>query len=322
MGVLSIEDVTYLPFVIGGLKELPNGFFDNVLLVIAGRTFSKTDVMSGFQAAGITAELFIDNWACAGLLQYDLFVATHQSSVAPLRSRGPRVCTFHGLPAKGGTFVPAQWQCLDGAFLIGPLQERMFEEFRSSSPKFRSLWGRRIGLIKSDRLLRHGFDRTAVLTELGLEPQRPTVLFAPTWEAGAALRTQGEEICQRLAQENWNTIVKLHPMSYFPSTEVFATGGVDWREAFGPLESKHFRHAVRADVSPLLAAADVLITDMSSVAFEAILIDRPVIFIDCPDFISRTVRDMLQHLRRPRPEKTCGTIVVVKRVKLRAHLMK
>jgi len=172
------------------------------------------------------------------------------------------------------------------------LQERMFEAFRSSSPKFRRLWSRRIGLIKSDQLLNGGFDRTNVLADLALDPRLPTVLFAPTWEAGAALRTQGQEICQRLAQESWNTIVKLHPMSYFPSTEVFATGGVDWKDAFTSLESDRFRHSPRADVSPLLAAADVLVTDISSVAFEAILVDKPVVFIDCPEFMSKNVREM------------------------------
>lgn len=290
--VLSVEEATYLPFVQDALEKLQDGFFDEVALVVACRKFATQKVASQLQSSEIPVSLTIHNWSCATILFYDLFVSTHQSAVVPLLRRGPRVCLFHGLPAKGGTFVPEQWWHFDGAFLIGPLQERMFEEFRKSSPRFAKIWGRRIGLIKSDALLNGDIDRREVLHNLQLNPDEPTILYAPSWEAGASLRTNGAEICERLATQPWNTIVKLHPMSYFPQTELRATGGVDWAERLAPFESDRFRHASRADITPLLAAANVLVTDVSSVAFEAILINTPVIFIDCPEFFRETVREM------------------------------
>ena len=290
--VLSVEEATYLPFVQDALEKLPNGFFDEVILVVACRKFAIPQVCAELKSSGVPVSLAIQNWSCATVLFYDLFVSTHQSAVVPLLSRGPRVCLFHGLPAKGGTFVPEQWRFFDGAFLIGPLQERMFEEFRKSSRRSAQLWGRRIGLIKSDALLNGEVDRAEVIRSLGLNPDEPTILYAPSWEAGASLRTNGAETFERLAEQPWNTIVKLHPMSYFPPTELRATGGVDWVERLAPFNGDRFRHASRADITPLLAAADVLITDVSSVAFEAILIDMPVIFIDCSDFFRETVGEM------------------------------
>lgn len=290
--VLSVEEATYLPFVQGALEKLPGGFFNEVMLVVACRKFAIPEVCAKLKLANIPVSLAIQNWSSAAIVFYDLFVSTHQSAVVPLLSRGPRICLFHGLPAKGGTFVPEQWRFFDGAFLIGPLQERMFEEFRQSSRRSSHIWGRRIGLIKSDALLNGTINRANVINGLGLDPGKPTILYAPSWEAGASLRTDGVAICKRLAAASWNTIVKLHPMSYFPPTELRATGGIDWIERLAQFEGDQFRHAVRADITPLLAAADVLITDVSSVAFEAILIDTPVIFIDCPDFFRDTVREM------------------------------
>jgi len=290
--VLSVEEATYLPFVQGALGKLPEDFFDKVMLVVACRKFAMPEVCAELNSSGVPVSLAIQNWSCATVVFYDLFVSTHQSAVVPLLGRGPRVCLFHGLPAKGGTFVPEQWRFFDGAFLIGPMQERMFEQFRKSSRRSAQLWGRRIGLIKSDALLNGEIDRAEVIRSLGLCPDEPTVLYAPSWEAGASLRTNGAEICERLTEQPWNTIVKLHPMSYFPPTELRANGGVNWIDRLAPFDGDRFRHASRADITPLLAAADVLITDVSSVAFEAILVDTPVVFIDCPKFFRETVGEM------------------------------
>jgi hypothetical protein len=47
------------------------------------------------------------------------------------------------------------------------------------------------------------------------------------------------------------------------------------------------RRADGADASPYLFAADALITDHSSVGFEFMLLDRPVIVIDCPTLVEK-----------------------------------
>jgi len=44
------------------------------------------------------------------------------------------------------------------------------------------------------------------------------------------------------------------------------------------------------DISPYLYAADLLITDMSSVAVEYTLMDRPIIFLDIPMLMRRVAK--------------------------------
>src|SRR6185437_5023434 len=44
-----------------------------------------------------------------------------------------------------------------------------------------------------------------------------------------------------------------------------------------------------ADSSPLLAAADVMVTDHSSIGFEYLVLDRPLVVFDAPD-LARTAR--------------------------------
>ncbi len=291
--LLSLEESVYLPFIQEALQQIPEANWNQIMLVVACRPFATADVQRQIRLLGVTCEFVISNWTCAAILHYDLFLTTHQSAVPPLWKCGERVCSFHGLPAKGGTFVESQWRFLDGAFLIGPLQQRMFEEFQRESLTGSRLWGREIGLIKSDRLLQGTIQRDDVLHQLGLSSKTPTVLYAPSWEEGTSLRVSGLPICETLCESPWNVIVKLHPMSYFPVHETQATGGVDWSAELGRFESMpRFRHPQRCDVTPLVCAADVVVTDVSSVAFEAILIDRPVIFIDCPEFFEGTVQRM------------------------------
>jgi CDP-glycerol glycerophosphotransferase (TagB/SpsB family) len=90
-----------------------------------------------------------------------------------------------------------------------------------------------------------------------------------------------------------NVIVKLHPISYCspdgPNYQ-FYTGGVDWVKEFSEFESQeNFRHVPVSNIDPLLAASDVMVTDVSSVALEFVMLDRPVIYIDCPEFFEKTL---------------------------------
>src|SRR5204863_4191862 len=64
-------------------------------------------------------------------------------------------------------------------------------------------------------------------------------------------------------------------------------GGIDWRARFAALTRELGADRVRfvetADASPLLAAADVMVTDHSSIGFEYLVLDRPLIVFDAPD---------------------------------------
>lgn len=288
-----VDGAGYLPFAAPIWARLADrAQARRIALFLAARPGERDRVASAASGSPLPVQGVIPAWTCATLLFYDLYLTTHQSSAVPLLRRGPRLCTFHGLPAKGGTFVPEEWRNLDGAFLHGPLQQRLFEEL-AATRREGGLWGRPIGFPKSDALVRGEFRRGEVLAALGLDSERPSVLYAPSWEAGTSLRESGREVVERLLALGVQVLLKLHPMSTYPVSEVRATGGVDWIAAFSDLEGDaRFRHVRGGDVAALLAACDLLVTDVSSVAFEAFLVDRPVVFLEVPRFFEETVAEM------------------------------
>jgi hypothetical protein len=79
-------------------------------------------------------------------------------------------------------------------------------------------------------------------------------------------------------------MVKLHDRSYDPRP--IYSGGVDWRSVLQPiLDRGHGRLLAGTDVTPYLAAADVMITDHSPAGFEYLLLDRPLVRIEVPELL-------------------------------------
>jgi len=103
-----------------------------------------------------------------------------------------------------------------------------------------------------------------------------TILYAPTWRDGApdpAVPSAAEWvlILRLLEEQNAVLLVRSHPLG--------AGGYVP------PLPSRRVRAlgaSVLADVTPALAAVDVLVTDYSSLAYDVGLLRMPVLFL-APD---------------------------------------
>jgi hypothetical protein len=139
------------------------------------------------------------------------------------------------------------------------------------------------GFPKVDPLVDGELDRLALLHRLGFDPHRPTILYAPTGGRHNSLETMGTEViaCIRAAG-SWNLLVKPH--DHPKLTEV------DWFRELAPFEDDNCRLIRDWDVVPYLHAADLLITDASSVAVEYTLLDRPMIFLDVPNLWQGVVK--------------------------------
>jgi len=214
----------------------------------------------------------------------DAFVSATQFADRPPNTL--RICVFHGQPSKGNTFLPENMQLFDRLFLLGPLQHSLYDEFASQHPSIaQNIRTLDIGYPKSDALLRGRFSRDTVLRDLGLAPAKPTVLFAPAYDRGTSLHIYGEKIIETLVQLDANILVKLHPMHYDAGAIQGFADGINWPERLRTYE-KHgnFRLLGNQPIDSLLAGSDVMITDISGVALEFMMLDRPVIFIDCPKF--------------------------------------
>jgi CDP-glycerol glycerophosphotransferase (TagB/SpsB family) len=85
-----------------------------------------------------------------------------------------------------------------------------------------------------------------------------------------------EEILVTLhRQEQFNIIVRPHPLLLRPSR----TGGRDFGRILSQLTNERFKVADAADVpiQEYMAASDILVSDVSSVVFEFLFLDRPIL---------------------------------------------
>ncbi len=107
----------------------------------------------------------------------------------------------------------------------------------------------------------------------------------PTVAAASSLNAMGEALVDAVQQLGVNLIVKLHDRSLDRCQRY--SGGVDWVARLAPrLDPERSRLCQQANITPLLVAADLLITDHSSAGFEYLLLDRPIVRIDRPSLIT------------------------------------
>ncbi|HWP35808.1 MAG TPA: CDP-glycerol glycerophosphotransferase family protein, partial [Thermodesulfobacteriota bacterium] len=220
----------------------------------------------------------------AQLIRFDLYVCADFVATW-LRRRVRRLHIFHGVAGKYGFDEPdpARMGHFDAFFFVN--RDRMVKYLR------RGVVGREgaflVGMPKLDRLVDGSLPKEAAARRFGLDPSRPTVLYAPTWSSASSLPALGERLLAALAGLGVNVLVKLHDRLADPRPRY--SGGVDWRARLAPLEAAGRLVLARdPDATPALAAADLLVTDHSSVGFEFLLLDRPVVVIDRPELLRET----------------------------------
>ncbi|MGH8186278.1 MAG: CDP-glycerol glycerophosphotransferase family protein, partial [Steroidobacteraceae bacterium] len=124
-----------------------------------------------------------------------------------------------------------------------------------------------VGFPKTDPLVNGAWSAATVRAGLGLDPSLETVLYAPTFSPASSLHIRGEAIIDTLLAAGRNVIVKLHERSTVPHPKY--TGNVNWLQRLARFE-KHprYAYATGAHAGPYLAAADLLVTDHSTIGFE------------------------------------------------------
>lgn len=223
----------------------------------------------------------------ASLMKFDAYITADLLWVKLPRGTR-RIFTFHGVAGKYGNIYDSPDNSMrdwDRLFFINRRRLRNF--ISSGAIDSESDAARLIGYPKLDCLVDGSLERDKVLRSLGIDPQRPTVLYAPTWSPYSSLNKMGEELIERLCAAGYAVIVKLHDRSR--DRALIHSGGVDWVARLEPTLVRNAGHlASGSDASVYLAAADALITDHSSVGFEYLLLDRPLIRIEVPELIAET----------------------------------
>jgi len=139
----------------------------------------------------------------------------------------------------------------------------------------------KVGVPKTDSLFTKSDSSFKILEELGLDKDKKTVLYAPTWSSNlnlclSSIPSYGIALCKAI-DKNLNFIFKPHQniqrLNEFPK---------QIREIKSIIKRNDNMRYVNPsiDAISLMRISDLLITDFSSVAIEFLLLDKPLLFID------------------------------------------
>jgi hypothetical protein len=218
----------------------------------------------------------------------DLLIGSDPWSLPRLNRCRRRVNFFHGVAGKydldDPSHLPIGFDVYDRVAFVNDDRMRRYLERGVINRSAAVL----VGFPKLDALVNGCYDGGAVRRTLGLDAGRPTAIYAPTWSPASSLHLAGEAIVASLMRAGWNVIVRPHAWSFDPDPKY--SGGVDWRRRLRALELPgQVVLCAGGDGSPLLAAADLMVTDHSSIGFEFCLLDRPLLVFDAPD-LARVAR--------------------------------
>ncbi len=215
---------------------------------------------------------------------------------AEIHSRGPRnavkIFSGHGQANKLSHWAEDNLKAFDIYFVHGPLERRMFEVIQETKPHATShIKLVDVGYPKLDDLVNQNYDRMKLMEKLNLDPNLKTVLYSPAWDPSGSLRTYGTEIAKTLLNiPDINLIVKLHPASMEPVNSPyfeFYTGGKIWENEFAKIQNPRCQFVKDYLINPYLFISDLMVNDFSGVGLEFMVLDRPVIYIDCPDYFEK-----------------------------------
>lgn len=186
-----------------------------------------------------------------------------------------KIHTFHGVSFKGRAYTP-KVLAYDRLFIIGPYMEERFIEkgiLREGDPRIA-----RVGMPKLDPLVDGTWTKEKARAHLGLEGDGPVALYAPTWGDSSSLETLGEALVRTTLSMGITLVVKLHDHTLRDAR---------WRAKVREWEGMGVVVYRDADVVPAMAASDMLISDLSSVANEYLLLDRPLVYLQPLDYEKR-----------------------------------
>jgi CDP-glycerol glycerophosphotransferase (TagB/SpsB family) len=136
------------------------------------------------------------------------------------------------------------------------------------------------GNLKTDRVFNNFYNRNREIENLGLDPAKKNALYAPTWMDGmgnSSFKKFGVLMPLYFPSE-YQLTIKLHPnlFNYQGSLVDRLRKNIEKNKNIVLLENSKKIY----DIIPIMAASDLLMTDVSGVTYEFIAFQRPMIFLD------------------------------------------
>ncbi|MGQ9604518.1 MAG: CDP-glycerol glycerophosphotransferase family protein [bacterium] len=135
-----------------------------------------------------------------------------------------------------------------------------------------------VGYPKLDPIFRGELDREAIIKKWNLDPNKPTVLFAPTYKPTCLDRVREQILPETVG---YNLIIKLHPYSWLGKY------APHWHHRIYEKAIKDYPHArlippTEHNILPFIYVADTMISEASSTIFEFLALGKIGIIFDLP----------------------------------------
>ncbi len=213
------------------------------------------------------------------VVRADCIISDHGLHVLQLLFKFTKIIfidVWHGIPFKG--FTPHDFKLqhqYDETWVSSTLLKRLYvERFGFKEDRVQAT-----GYGRTDLILSYHANRSQIRARLNIPSDKKVILFAPTWKQDT---TNRNEVPFELPQDQ-----------FFHSLEDFALRN----NAFfiiryhlntlldGSIDSRHMLHLPLQKYpngEEVVAISDVLITDWSSIAFDMMVLEKPIVFLDVP----------------------------------------
>jgi len=233
----------------------------------------------------------------------DIWITDSSNKINNLVSENtPMVQTFHSIPIKKHVFHKP---VLDYNLILLPGQyhkDQFIKKFnlQKNDERFKI-----IGWPRIDELIKGNYDRNKIMLKYNLDPEKKTVMYAPTWGWGfgnTAMFARWfdrelkvfEDLCKNISDNNLNFITRLHCYTYASSNNKFIEIAKKYNVSWPTTLTSNYQE----DPNEFLWITDILISDLSGIITEFMVLNRPIIYIDPAEEITPwEVFDMPKNFR-------------------------
>jgi CDP-glycerol glycerophosphotransferase (TagB/SpsB family) len=176
------------------------------------------------------------------------------------RIPGVKVQIFHGLGVEKESHFKIR-HFFDVYLTSGPYVTQRFMKTRAKNPYFEVI---ETGWLKIDSILKYPAE--GIRERMAIPPGKKVILYAPTFSRTMESAAELASVIPAIIRDDEYWLMKFHQL--MPKELI---------EPFSDLDSGKARLIKDDDITPCLHAANLLISDTSSVVYEFMALDKPVI---------------------------------------------
>ncbi len=273
----DIYELGYKEHIIEYIKIAENIKGVSIFITTQDSNLQKKEILT-------TGHKLISNRILRYLYGIDLFITPQVHQKKPPKSYSIHI--FHNQPIKYISFPKNLLVDIDEHFVWSPLMEKWIENMLENHCLNSKIT--RIGNPRLDRELFSCKIKKKKLNDYSNSEKVFRIGYAPSWDPYLSLRNDGLNIIKEISCfEKSKIFVRLHPCSLVDKNNenfYLYTGGINWKKKILGLNLSNVFFMNEISTIDYLKNIDVLITDVSSISHESLLMDIPVIFYETPKY--------------------------------------